>query len=90
MDGACLPELAATTKLERCTVGDLRRVLASVYVYSLFVTRLEDASENQRDSGLVLEPRVVSGSQNEMTHWLACLSGVAEASVERDYFDAHI
>ena len=33
----CLPELAQSDQLMGCTVGDLRRVLAAIHVYSLFV-----------------------------------------------------
>ncbi len=77
-----LPELPATTRLAGCTIADVRRVLASLYVYSLFVTRLEDTSDNHPVTSFALEPRVVSGSKDEITRWLSNLSGVTETNVD--------
>lgn len=82
MNRTFLPELPAMTVLAGCTIADVRRVLASLYVYSLFVTRLEDASDSHPVSGFTLVPRVVSGSKSEITRWLAGMSGVADVSVD--------
>ncbi len=82
MNRTCLPELVDTIKLHGCTVADLRRVLAGLYVYSLFLTRFEDVTDDHPNYGFILEPHVVSGSKDEIVYWLANLSGVNESSVE--------
>ena len=43
----CLPELPNATSLGGCTVEDVRRVLACLYVHSLYVTKLEDVADDQ-------------------------------------------
>jgi len=82
MEKACLPEIAGATRLLDCTVGDLRRVLATLYVYSLFVTKLEDVSDAQSALGLVLPPYVMAYGRDHMIDWLAGLSGVPVANVD--------
>ncbi len=82
MENTCLPEVNAATSLKGCTVEELRRVLATLYVHSVFVTKLEDASDDEPVCGFVLDPHVVARQRNEMIHWLAILSGVREDSVE--------
>ena len=82
MEKTCLPELADATSLMGCTVGKLRRVLATLYVYSLFVTKLEDVSDDQPAFGAVLQPCVVARRRDHMINWLAGLSEVPAASVE--------
>ena len=81
MAKACLPEIAGATSLLDCTVGDLRRVLATLYVYSLFVTNLEDASDDQSALGLCSTVRHGTGARH-MIDWLAGLSGVPVANVD--------
>jgi len=82
MGKTCLPELLASTSLMGCTLGELRRVLATLYVHSLFVTKLEDVSDDQPARGVVLEPCVVARRRDHMIKWLAGLSGVPASSVE--------
>jgi hypothetical protein len=82
MATACLDELAGPTRLMVCTVGELRRVLATLYVYSHFVTQLEDVSDDQPALGVTLQSRVVAQRRDEMIEWLARLSGVPPASVD--------
>jgi len=82
MEKTCLPELTASTNLAGCTVEELRRVLATLYVHSLFVTKLEDASDDQPERDFVLHPCVVRRQRDQMIDWLAALSGVPEESVE--------
>ena len=82
MDKTCLPELDAATSLMDCTVGELRRVLATLYVYSLFVTMLEDFADDRPALGVVLPPCVAARWRHHMIDWLAGLSGVPAASVE--------
>lgn len=82
MKGTCLPELSPTTMLVGCTVADVRRVLASLYVYSLFVTKLEDYADDQPGLDVRLPSRVVARATSEMTDWLTRLSGVERTSVE--------
>ncbi|MHC4179408.1 MAG: hypothetical protein ACYSWU_17995, partial [Planctomycetota bacterium] len=83
MENTCLVELASETNLLNCTVGELRRVLASLYVYSLFTTKLENASDDQpRFGGVVLESRMVALPKRNMIDWLAAMAGVSTPSVE--------
>lgn len=44
----CIPELPPETVLIGCTIAEIRRVLASMYVYALFGTRLEDVVDEQQ------------------------------------------
>ncbi|WP_460185702.1 DUF2934 domain-containing protein [Thermopirellula anaerolimosa] len=82
MEKTCLPELNAATNLKGCTVGELRRVLATLYVHSLFVTKLEDVSDDQPVHGVVLRPCVVARQRDQVINWLVELSGVARQSVD--------
>jgi hypothetical protein len=82
MESTCLPELAGATRLLDCTVGELRRVLATLYVYSLFVTKLEDVSDNQPTINVKLPPCVAVRPRDQMIKWLAGISGVRTANVE--------
>lgn len=82
METTCLPELAGATSLMGCTVGELRRVLATLYVYSLFVTKLEGVSDDQPALGVTLQSRVVARRRDQMIEWLSGLSGVPAASVD--------
>jgi hypothetical protein len=82
LETTCLPELVGTTRLLGCTVGDLRRVLAALYVYSLFVTKLEDVSDDQPALDVTLKSCVVAQRRDQMIEWLAGLSGVPAANVE--------
>lgn len=82
MEKTCLPELADATVLLGCTVGELRRVLAALFVYSLFVTKLEDVADDQPGLGVALQPCVVARQPGDMVEWLADLSGVSATSVK--------
>jgi len=82
MKTTCLPELADSINLFQCTVGELRRVLATLYVYSLFVTKLEDVSDDQPRQEHRLKSCVVGRRRVPMIDWLASVSGVPAASVE--------
>jgi hypothetical protein len=82
LETTCLPELEGATKLSGCTVGELRRVLATLYVYSLFVTKLEDVADEKPSHGVALEPRVASRPRRGMIEWLAGLSGVSIEGVD--------
>jgi hypothetical protein len=82
MEKTCLPELEGETKLHGYTVADLRMVLASIYVYSLFVTKLEDITNNQPQFSFMLEPHILSGKKNEIVSRFASLSGVNETNVD--------
>ena len=82
MEQTCMPELSGGTELLGCTVADLRRVLASLYVYSLFVTSLEDATDSDPNDGFRLMPHLVSALPDEMVRWLARLSQVGETNVQ--------
>ncbi len=82
MERTCLPELADTTSLMGCTVGELRRVLATLYVYSFFLTKLEDVSDDQPALGVTLQCCIVARRRDQMIEWLAGLSGIPAANVE--------
>lgn len=82
MKTTCLPELTDATPLMGCTVGDLRRVLATLYVFSLFVTKLEDVADDEPMLGVSLQPCVMARPRDSMIGWLARLSGVPAESVE--------
>jgi len=81
MAEVCLPELPSATHLVSCNLADVRRVLAGLYVYSLFVTRLEDAAD---DMGTTVRvgPHVAIRSMVQMTDWLAELCGASRESVQ--------
>ena len=74
----CLPELADATQLGGCTVADVRRVLASLYVHSLYVAKLEDVADDQ---SLSLPSHVFSRSRANTIEWLSTLSGVSTSAV---------
>lgn len=82
MEKTCLPELDGGTSLKACTVDELRRVLATLYVHSLFVTKLEDVSDDQPVCGVVLRPCVMARQRDQMINWLAALSRVPAKSAE--------
>lgn len=82
MTESCLPELDPATTLMECTVGELRRVLATLYVHSLFMTTLENVSDDWPVHGYPLAPIIMRCGQGEMINWLEALSGVARKSVK--------
>lgn len=82
MEKTCLPELASTAQLMGCTLQELRRVLATLYVYSLFVTKLEDVSDDLQGGEIVLQSTVIRLRRDRMVSWLVELSRVPAASVE--------
>ncbi len=75
----CLPELPEGTLLVSCTVADVRRVLAALYVYALFGTRLEEVADQQ---GLRMASRVIEFHQADMVNWVSRLSDMAKDRVE--------
>jgi hypothetical protein len=70
----CLPELTQSDQLLGCTVGDLRRVLAAIHVYSLFVTKLEDVMDDNSMVAVEIQTSVVTREHNDMCNWLSHLA----------------
>ena len=81
MERTCLPELDPSTTVHGCTVADLRRVLASLYTYSLFVTKREDVTDDRPEDGFACESCLVCGTEIDFVRWLADLSDVSTSSV---------
>lgn len=82
LDTICVPELDGTATLPTGTVADLRRVLAAIYVYSLFRTALEVKADNTPSINVPVESAVESRTREAMINWLAGLSDVSYPTVE--------
>lgn len=82
MDKVCLPELSEATALSGYSVGDLRRLLGTIYVYTLYITRLEDCSDDQPLDGVTIDAQPIVRPRERLVEWLADLSGVGRGSVD--------
>lgn len=81
MSASCLPELPEDTQLAGCTLSEVRAVLAALFVYGLFTSKLEDVVDDQHNE-IELSTRLVSMPRREFVVWLSELSGVSDKAVD--------